>query len=365
MEFLWSVLRDYTVCIFTCVCFLVFLGRNSLASRRTMKLFMLATISILFVVAGEIGERAYAALAMPTSWRVIYSVLSYTFRPAVPFFIALIPLGEDRKLIETVTAIPLLLNVIVLGTAFFSDIVFSYSADNHFIRGPLGFFPFFVGGFYVLILLIYGFIPISRGEYNETILCTTIVVCTAVCILIEISQDTTGILAAACSVAVIFYYTYFVINKYSHDALTNALLRSRMYQDVENFRGDAAFIIFDINGLKHINDTEGHVAGDNILTTFSKAALKQLHPGTKFYRIGGDEFAIIYKNADATRVSILLSKLKAETARLPFGFSAGYAFFDGEQEFDSAYARADAMLYDNKYNFWSDYQKEHPGFKHR
>ena len=365
MEFLWSVLRDYMVCIITCICFLLFLSRNRLTSRRTMNLFMLATISILFVIAGEIGERAYSDLTNPTTWRIAYSVLSYAFRPAIPFFIALIPLRNNRGILTTIMAIPLVLNAVLLCTAFFSNIVFSYTGANHFTRGPLGYFPFVIGGVYVLVLLICGLFPLKKGEYDETLICSTIVaVCTA-CIVVEYTQDMSGLLVAACIVSEVFYYIYFVINKYSHDALTDALLRSRLYQDVEDIRSSCAFIIFDINGLKHINDANGHAAGDHALTTFSKAAINHLPTSARLYRIGGDEFAIVYKNADKIQVSSLLTRLREETTKLPFGFSTGYAFFNGGAEFDEAYANADAMLYENKRAFWADYKEKTPDFEHR
>lgn len=355
MEFFWSVLRDYMVCIVTCICFLLFLGRNRLTSRRVTKLFMLATISILFVIAGEIGERAFSELENPTTWRIFYSVLSYAFRPAIPFFVALIPLRNNRGILTTITAIPLMLNAALLCTAFFSNIVFSYTDANHFVRGPLGFFPFIIGGLYVLVLLIYGLFPLKKGEYDESLICSTIVIVCTACIIVEFTQDMSGLLVAACIVSEVFYYIYFIINKYSHDALTDALLRNRLYQDVENLRSSCAFIVFDINGLKHINDANGHASGDRALTTFSKAAINHLPSNARLYRIGGDEFAIVYKNADEIQVSSLLTRLREETTKLPFGFSSGYAFFTGNAEFDEAYANADAMLYENKRAYWANH----------
>ena len=365
MDFFWSVMRDYMVTILTCIAFLIFMNGNPLASRRTTNLLTLAAISILLVIAGEIGERAYAELENPTTWRVFYSVLSYVFRPAIPFFVALIPLRNNRAILSFITAIPLILNTAILSTAFFSDLVFTYSSTNHFSRGPLGFFPFIVGGLYILVLLVYGFLPlIRRGETTETIICCSMaLVCTA-CVGIEYEQNISGILVPACIVSEIFYYFYFMMNKYSHDALTDAKLRNCLYQNIQHLKVPCAFVIFDINGLKHINDANGHASGDRALTTFSKAVLAHLPSTARFYRMGGDEFAIVYKNADEIQITSFIARLREETTKLPFGFSTGYAFFNGGAEFDEAYANADAMLYENKRAFWADYKEKTPDFEH-
>ena len=82
--------------------------------------------------------------------------------------------------------------------------------------------------------------------------------------------------------------------------------------------------------------------------------------------MGGDEFAIVYKNADEIQITSFIARLREETTKLPFGFSSGYAFFKTPSEFDEAYATADAMLYESKRAFWTSYKGDvTTEFEHR
>jgi diguanylate cyclase (GGDEF)-like protein len=57
------------------------------------------------------------------------------------------------------------------------------------------------------------------------------------------------------------------------------------------------FISSDVNGLKKVNDTLGHVAGDELLIGAANCMKQCFEPYGRVYRIGGDEFAsIIFAN---------------------------------------------------------------------
>ncbi len=185
MELFLSIIRDYMVCIITCICFLVFLKHNNLTSRRIARLLMLAAISILIVIAGEIGERYFSELAHPSLWRVLFSVAAYSFRPAIPYFISLIPLRGNKKTMGKLMAIPLVLNMLICSTAFFCPVVFSYNLTNNFIRGPLGYFPFLIGALYIATIIISGIEPTKRGEYDETVLCMIVVIGCSASVIVE------------------------------------------------------------------------------------------------------------------------------------------------------------------------------------
>lgn len=58
---------------------------------------------------------------------------------------------------------------------------------------------------------------------------------------------------------------------------------------------DYSFILMDINGLKTVNDTVGHDAGDELIIGAAKCIEKSFSKYGKIYRIGGDEFVIILK----------------------------------------------------------------------
>ena len=57
--------------------------------------------------------------------------------------------------------------------------------------------------------------------------------------------------------------------------------------------GSMFVMSLDLDGLKRVNDTQGHAAGDHLLTTFARCAAQAFRPLGNVYRLGGDEFAVI------------------------------------------------------------------------
>ena len=59
-----------------------------------------------------------------------------------------------------------------------------------------------------------------------------------------------------------------------------------------------AFLLFDCDFFKAINDTYGHTTGDRLVQVLAEVLHKALRTGDKLYRLGGDEFATLLLNAD-------------------------------------------------------------------
>jgi diguanylate cyclase (GGDEF)-like protein len=97
------------------------------------------------------------------------------------------------------------------------------------------------------------------------------------------------------------------------DALTGTLTRRAFYERVEielerARREDRpiAFVYLDVDGLKEVNDTVGHAAGDELLRRFVDLTTAAKRGADLFGRLGGDEFALLLVGTDlaeATRVA--------------------------------------------------------------
>ena len=120
-----------------------------------------------------------------------------------------------------------------------------------------------------------------------------------------------------------------------------------------NVVGDFAVVVFDLNGLKTINDTKGHEKGDEYIVSSCQIITKYFKTD-RVYRIGGDEFAAIlqgedylnrYKNFDDFN-ALMIQNAKSGDTVIASGISE---FIRGEDEnYQNVFKRADRAMYRRK-----------------
>ena len=114
-----------------------------------------------------------------------------------------------------------------------------------------------------------------------------------------------------------------------------------------------AVAVFDVNGLKHVNDTQGHAAGDKYIRLASQMICEAFHH-SPVYRIGGDEFAAILSTSDFDRRAELMARFHADNrARAASGgvvVAGGISDYAPgiDTRFQDVFDRADAEMYENK-----------------
>ncbi len=119
----------------------------------------------------------------------------------------------------------------------------------------------------------------------------------------------------------------------------------------------AGIVTFDLNNLKQCNDNMGHACGDVYLRKAAELIAEIFSEIGAVYRIGGDEFCVIVKNANSKDLEKHLEMLKLSEHTqnemensVPVEIACGYAIFD--KKVDSSFAdtrnRADANMYENK-----------------
>ncbi len=143
-----------------------------------------------------------------------------------------------------------------------------------------------------------------------------------------------------------------------HDKLTGIYNRS-YFEYVLNNRINAAdmplsIIIGDLNGLKVINDAFGHAEGDNLLITVANVLVKSCRQQDVACRWGGDEFALILKNADEALAEAVCDKIRYEMDRIgdqyiSLNISLGYSTrHQLEQDKAAIIREAEERMYRNK-----------------
>jgi diguanylate cyclase (GGDEF)-like protein/PAS domain S-box-containing protein len=145
----------------------------------------------------------------------------------------------------------------------------------------------------------------------------------------------------------------------AHDALTGAYNRNYFEAEMERLQKGRRFpvgiVMLDLDELKQINDTYGHVQGDKQLQTVARLIKNILRAEEVFARIGGDEFAILLPHAEASAAKQVVSRIKnqleqhsSENGNLPVKVSIGIGVANEKEGLHEALRRADANMYDDK-----------------
>jgi len=157
------------------------------------------------------------------------------------------------------------------------------------------------------------------------------------------------------------------------DRLQRSIARARRY------RHKLAVLYLDLDHFKHINDTWGHAAGDEVLRVSAARMVQALRLSDTVSRRGGDEFVLIVEQNDYPEgVGNICQKLLAEISKtitfnsfgLQIDASIGVAIYpDDAEEPDELLAAADVALYeakaDGRGRFRFFCSKSQPGFRGR
>lgn len=143
-----------------------------------------------------------------------------------------------------------------------------------------------------------------------------------------------------------------------HDQLTN--LKNRRYYEESLIKLDQpkhlplTLIMGDLNGLKLVNDSLGHSAGDELLIKAANAIISSCRSNDIVARIGGDEFVIILPHTDEHQAEKIIKQIKKNTAQAKVGaidvsISFGYATKKNPQTLlAQILKKAEDSMYHNK-----------------
>lgn len=112
------------------------------------------------------------------------------------------------------------------------------------------------------------------------------------------------------------------------------------------------FVMTDIDGFKKINDTRGHVAGDEILKCVGAVINEHFkHFKCHSFRIGGDEFVLLFEQKQISDVEDQIIKMNEKlynSYKIKMSYGCCEVNFDNEKPFEVAYKKADMLMYSNK-----------------
>ena len=140
-----------------------------------------------------------------------------------------------------------------------------------------------------------------------------------------------------------------VKNMTAYQRMEDSLQQAMNHGEQEPF----AIVVCDVNGLKQINDTYGHKAGDDYIREACTIVCSSFQHSPVF-RIGGDEFCAVLKGDDFDNRNMLMDGLRERMLVNNSGggivLASGISVFDAKSDkfVSQIFQRADALMYENK-----------------
>ncbi len=88
----------------------------------------------------------------------------------------------------------------------------------------------------------------------------------------------------------------------------------RRIAEFERYGAPFTVVITDLDDFKIINDTYGHAAGDRVLTRVAQVVQSRVRGGDEIFRIGGDEFAMLFPLIDSKEARVMMERIDVQLA---------------------------------------------------
>ncbi len=210
---------------------------------------------------------------------------------------------------------------------------------------------------YVIFKMFLNMYQVGKSYQSNaiTILIINIFIITNFSIILQSVSDgiNTIFITSTANALIIYYYFGSLVNKL--DGLTLLLNRRCFENRIKTLKHDSIFLFIDLNNFKEINDTHGHLIGDQTLKEIAAICLETFNHYGHSYRLGGDEYCIIIKkhlNDIDELIASLHQNIAARKKSSPLlpSVSVGYGYlYYKKNTVNDALNEADAMMYKVKH----------------
>lgn len=151
-----------------------------------------------------------------------------------------------------------------------------------------------------------------------------------------------------------------------HDSLTGVKNRNSYDRYIDfckkNRQFNVGIVFADVNGLKNINDTMGHLQGDHMIQTFANILIETFSKDY-VYRISGDEFVVVIPNIDKAEFQRRMKSVLVRVYDYDDIASVGYIWKESVSDIRRRASQAEQLMYVEKRRYYES--KQSVGAKHR
>ena len=355
------MLQDYIVqnwaLILILPAFAISLKTTIFLDKKSVKRLYILIAGIFLLSVVVFLEFALSDLGGYTTQRTILMAVRYS---ATPIIVAMILYTLIRK-IRWFIFIPAFILTGINILSVFNGIVFSLDENGTLYRGPLGLLPYIVAGLYGVYLVFVLYIR-SNKLYTEVvpIVFLAFAFVSGLFLPFIFGRNFSQMFCITIAIALFVYYEFLILQGTKKDPLTGVLNRQAYFADTEiNPDRITGLVTVDMNGLKEINDNQGHAAGDEALTTLALCLLQAEKHGQSVYRIGGDEFVIVCRYASQKDILSLVDRIRKNVDETAYSCSLGYCFSEEKNnDIEGMLRESDKMMYAEKARYYQTSGKD-------
>ena len=341
-----DLIRENFVMIYELIGLLIMLRISVHVSERTKRLTVAVVILLLAEVVIFRLQAWTETFEQLSPARPFLAAADYTIYPFILILVMLITTKgrlKGKKLL--LMMIPAVVSVPVYFTSPWTRLVFYFSEDNTFHGGPLHYWAYFVFAFYCAVFLIQNFIYFKKYPGFSRIASVYIILGPIVGVFLYLFVLDYSSYSTLFSTALLLYYLCIYIHTARIDPLTLLMNRQSYYQDINTRAVRITGVVsVDMNELKYLNDTFGHEAGDKALRAVSEILVDNSGRGT-VYRVGGDEFIILYFDQEERELISAIKRMREKLAETEYSCAFGYAMKGALDHVDDAVTLADSRMY--------------------
>ena len=360
MEIITSYLLQNWGMILVLIAFIIMLQITVFLDRKTIFRMYILIGSVFLLSLIVFVEFYLADIKQHNEARTVMMAIRYS---ATPILIGLILYTLVKKA-RLYVILPAFAFAIVNVVSIFTGIVFKINDAGELQRGVLGYLPYVAVGLYS-VALIYVLIRQSNKQITEIvpIAFLAFALFSGIIFPFFLGKDYSKIFCTTIAIALFVYYVFSILQLTKKDALTGLFNRQAYYSFIStNSKDITAVISIDMNGLKTINDVEGHMAGDEALTTIANCFKKSAKVKQPIYRIGGDEFIILCKKTSEEELIQLIDRIKKKVSETKYHCAIGYCYLPGtNKDIEEMIKQSDKMMYEDKAKYYLQTGKDRRG----
>lgn len=336
--------------------------RSQYVNKYKNRYFICAVLVNIGILVSEIGT------GMGVNYHVRYLhiimyMINYSLAPLLPYCIVLM----NRKCFmrkEKIAMIPALLIILIAVTSQQTRLLFYVDEANQYSRGPLYMVSLAVCMLYFIMLTITAFHEYRDADFSEKIYLLAIFFLALGGVFLQVFVPGVKSMWTTTGVSLLLYYTFVLELSNKYDILTGARNR-RAFDSHRAFLihdKNYGLVVFDINGLKPVNDNLGHEQGDKLIMGTADVLIASFFDVGKVYRIGGDEFCVICDDASEEQIQAALENVEQNISkanrnrkdRLTLSVSYGWEIHkaDDARDYKEVFNTADGRMYEMKQEFY-------------